>query len=220
MKTKDFLQKTFLFKELNNETLDEILSNHPPEVKDFKRGELVYSSTSNTALVGFVLSGELEVRLERTTGKTILNSLLPSDSFGVLSVYSTEEFPTKIFASRSSRVLFFSSDKIRHFVNNYSQISSNLIVFLAERISFLNKKVITFSGNSVEDRLAAYLLCESQKHLSVFFPFNCQKTADEINAGRASVYRAIASLTDEGLIEIVDKKIYIKDREGLERITK
>ena len=106
------------------------------------------------------------------------------------------------------------------FVNNYSQISSNIIKFLANRISFLNKKIATFSGSRVEDRLAAYLLNEVEKRAALEFPFNCNKTAEEINAGRASVYRAIASLEEAELITMSEKIIYIKDREGLERIVK
>ena len=95
-----------------------------------------------------------------------------------------------------------------------------MINFLAGRISFLNKKIATFSGTRVEDRLAAFLICEAEKHGESSFPFNCQKTAKEINAGRASVYRALSAFEDSGLISLVDKKIYIKDLQGLERITK
>ena len=129
-------------------------------------------------------------------------------------------FPTQIFAAKNSSVLFFSKAQIEVFVNNYSQISQNLIHFLANRITFLNHKIATFSGNSVEEKLAAFLLSERARFCSDSFEFNRLKTAEEINSGRASVYRVLAHLEENGIISLVDKKINILDPNGLERIVK
>lgn len=221
METTTILKGSFLFSGLTESEIDKILNENPPNIRCFKRGELIYSSANGEGSVGFVLSGRCEIRLDRAEkGKTVLNILSDSDSFGVLSVFSDDEFPTHIYATKNSEILFFTAEQIRHFVNNYSQISANLIKFLANRISFLNKKIATFSGNRVEDRLAAYLVNESERRGSLEFAFNCNKTAEEINAGRASVYRALASLEENGLITMSGKIIYIKDLKGLERIVK
>lgn len=221
MEITKILSKSFLFLGIDERILDEFISYHPPLTASFRRGELVYSSMNEKPMVGFVLSGRCEIRLDRSDGsKTVLNILSESDSFGVLSVYSTDEFPTRIYATKNSEILFFTAEEIEYFVNNYSQISANLIKFLASRISFLNKKVATFSGCRATDRLAAFLLCERERLGTDEFAFNCRKTAEKINAGRASVYRALSSLEEEGLISLVDKKITIIDPSGLERITK
>ena len=149
----------------------------------------------------------------------LLNILQSSDSFGILSVLSEDKFPTQIIATKNSTVLCFSKAQMLDIVNNYSQIAMNLINFLANRISFLNEKIATVSATRVEERLALHLLSESRKANSSIFTFNCKKCAETINAGRASVYRALASLQEEGLISIVDKKIFINDLNGLERIS-
>ena len=221
MEIKRILKGSFLFSGLNESEILRILNENPPSVRCFKRGDLIYSSANGEGSVGFVLSGRCEIRLDRSEkGKTVLNILSDGDSFGVLSVFSDDEFPTHIYATKNSEILFFTAEQIKYFVNNYSQISTNLITFLANRISFLNKKIATFSGNRVEDRLAAFLTNESERRGSLEFPFNCNKTAEEINAGRASVYRALASLEENGLIFMSEKIIYIKDLKGLERIVK
>ena len=221
MTLNEFISQIFLFSGVNKKALSALIEENPPERRLYKRGELIYSSLSQEKLVGFVVEGKCEIRRDKSDGSRILlNTLGPSDSFGVLSVYSEEEFPTQIFAVKNSEILFFSADQIRHFVNNNSHIATNMINFLAGRISFLNKKIATFSGTRVEDRLAAFLICEAEKQGESSFPFNCQKTAKEINAGRASVYRALSAFEESGLISLVDKKIYLKDLQGLERITK
>lgn len=220
MLQNDFIKSCFIFKGVDEGVLNQLLNTNPPKVMSYKRGDIVYSS-SKEKLVGFVASGKCEVRRIKPDGsKTVLNSLSKNGSFGILSVFSDEEFPTQIFALTNCDILYFTDEQIRYFANNNLQISTNIINFLANRISFLNKKIATFSGTRVEDRLSAFLLCESEKHCSDIFAFNCQKTSEEINAGRASVYRAISSLEEADLISLVDKKIYIKDRQGLERMTK
>lgn len=221
MKTKSVLQNSFLFLNLNEDTLDELLRNSPPVIRSFKRGDLVYSSVSECTEVGFILSGRCEIRLDKSDkGKTVLNVLGEKDSFGILSVYSADSFPTKIYATKNSEIIFFSANQIKSFVNNHSQISSNLIAFLANRISFLNHKIVTFSGTRVENRLAAFLLLECERHGVYRFPFNALKTGEEINAGRASVYRALSSLEESGLISFDSKIIHIIDPIGLERMKK
>ncbi|MBQ8303109.1 MAG: Crp/Fnr family transcriptional regulator [Clostridia bacterium] len=218
---KDFLRGTFLFKETSDELVFNVLNCSPPIQREFKRGDLIYPFPTNEKMVGFVYSGRCEIRRARSDGgRVVLNILNKGDSFGILSIYSKEDFPTQIFASKNSTILFFTEEQIYDFVNNYSQISTNLIVFLANRIEFLNKKIETFSGCRVENRLSAFLLCEYEKNKSNEFTFNCRKTSEEINAGRASVYRALSSLQSDGLINLIDKKIIILDPQGLERIVK
>ena len=59
-----------------------------------------------------------------------------------------------------------------------------------------------------------------KKHNLLEFEFNKKKSAEALNCGRASLYRAIDALRSSGLITLADKKIIINDPEGLERITK
>ncbi len=216
---KEILRKTFLFSGISDEAIDELLKNVTPVNLAFLRGELIYSSDSADAKIGFLVSGRCEVRHKKSdTASSVLNVLLPGDSFGALAVLSEKEFPTQIFATKNSEVLFFCKEDLLKIVNNNSQIAMNLIHFLANRISFLNEKIATFSGTRVEDRLASHLVLEYKRLGTLTFPFNCKKCSEAINAGRASVYRALATLEAEGLISTADKKINIIDLPGLERI--
>ncbi len=96
----------------------------------------------------------------------------------------------------------------------------NVIRFMSERILFLNEKIATFSGDNVEQKLARLLLCEKIYTDSCEFAFNKKKAAETINSGRASLYRALESLAEKGLITFDNKIIKIIDLCGLERISK
>lgn len=219
MKIKEFLKQTFIFSGVSDALIDEMLAVSKPRLILFKRGELVYSNIMPQRLVGLVIKGKCEVRREKSDGgKVVLNALTETDTFGVLSVFSPEQFPTQIYAVKNTEILFFSANEIITFATTQPQVSLNIIRFLVDRLQFLNKKIATFSGTRVEDRLASFLINECEKHGSEEFPFNCLKTAEEINAGRASVYRVLSAFEQEGLIYVMDKQINILDLEGLERI--
>ncbi len=209
--------KIFLFRGLNEEEKFQILENLSPKIAEYHRGELVFSGESPEKRVGFVLSGECEVRRKREDDYVILNTLTEGASFGILSVFAAEdEYPTSIFARKSAAVMFLSDSEIKKLVEEYPKISLNVIDFLAKRIIFLNKKIATFSGGSVNEKLSSYLYT---KYLSFGdeFPLNCKRCSEALGVGRASVYRALDSLVNQGIITFDDKKIKINDPNGLER---
>jgi CRP-like cAMP-binding protein len=220
MNHKEILKRSFLFRGLSDCEIDCALDDIEGSTESFSRGELVYSSLSE-GRIGFILSGRCEVRhIKGENAVAVLNVLGEGDSFGVLSVLSEKEFPTQIHATKNSLIFFLGEQDLLRIVKQNSQIAMNLINFLANRISFLNEKIATISGTRVEDRLAMHLLSESRRLGSLTFPLNCKKCSEAINAGRASVYRALSSLESEGLISLLEKQVNILDLEGLERITK
>lgn len=217
----DFLSKVFLFKGVAREEIEKVLSTVSPIKCDYGRKEEIYSPTSYERKLGFIMSGECRVDRLRHDGSSVpLNILKSGDSFGAISVFtSEEEYPTKITATKDTAVLYLTAADIETLIVAYPKISLNVIRFLSEKIIFLNKKIATFSEDSVESKLASYLY-ESYTKFGAEFPFNCKRSAESISVGRASLYRAVASLTDSGIIKLENKKIIIIDPKGLERKTK
>lgn len=221
MEIVEYLSKTFLFCGLENKIIEQIINQYPPCVQKYNRTELINHEGEENKRVGFILDGKCEVVHVKSDGShTVLNVLNPPDSFGILSVLTKDDYSTQIYVTKNSTVLYFSKDQIYDIVNDYSQISMNVINFLANRISFLNRKIETFSGTRVENRLASYILSRSVICGSDCFPFNIKKCSEAINAGRASVYRILDTFIKEELITLADKKIIINDRKGLERMKK
>lgn len=206
------LEKTFLFSGLNADEISDLLKAKEIKIQRFLRGETIYSCDNNEKKVGFIISGSCEVRKKKSdTADALLNTLSVSDSFGILSVFSDERFPTQIYSSKNCEVLFFTKDEIDDYVNSSLRISQNLIKFLTNRINFLNEKISILSSTRVEERLVQFLLFEAKRNQSNSFYFNITKTSDAINAGRASVYRALEVLQSEQLITLRDKQIILSD---------
>ena len=221
IKIKNFLSDVFLFDGMEKNIVFEALSLIDPIISTYERKDEIYSPSSYKRNIGFVYKGECRVERVRHDGSTVpLNVISCGNSFGVVSVFAEEdEFPTKIIATKSTCVIYITKSDLEKLILKFPEISLNVIRFVSKKIIFLNKKVATFSEDSVESKVASFLLEEHTKY-GAEFQFNCKRTAEYISAGRASLYRAIALLSEEGIIKLENKKIYILDPQGLERKTK
>ena len=210
-----------MFRDLDDDSYDEALKLIGGEIRAFGRGDMIYSPTSYERKIGFVISGECEVvRAKHDGGRVKLNTLSRGNPFGISTIFSEEEFPTMIYAKRASEIAFITRDELLALIDRFPSVALAIIRFQNDRIAFLNKKIETFSAGTVEEKLACYLFGEYKKHGSLEFPFNKMKTADVLGVGRASLYRALDSLAEDSIISFENKKILIKDPNGLERITK
>jgi CRP-like cAMP-binding protein len=218
----DVISSLFLFKNVERSAIDSLTDSLRPEFKTFDAGEVIYSPAEFKTKMGFVLSGSCAVERQRADGVSIpLNQLTVGDAFGVIGVFSDSgEFPTFVVAKKETTILFFDKDDVLYLVKNEPQIALNIINFMGDRIAFLNNKISTYSADNTEQKVAKYLMYEAKKQGCASFVFNCKKTSEALNIGRASLYRAIDSLTRSGIVILENKIINITDLEGLERITK
>ena len=215
----NFLSELFLFKKIKTKFIEDIAKRYTFTMKNFSKGEVIFSSESAVTKIGFVFSGECRVERLRDEGDSIfLNTLRRCDSFGILAVLSPEsDYPTRIVCSKNASVLFIDGADLISIIKVNPDVSYNVIEFLTSRIAFLNKKIVTFSGKSTAQKLASYLLAKYRDSGSTV-KISRTKLASELGIGRASVYRDLDILEEKNLIEIQQKEIIIKCPEGLERI--
>lgn len=225
MMTKDIiplLSKSFLFVGLEDAELAEACDALPYVTKTFSAGDEIYTPTKFSNDIGIVIDGECLVERVKSDGSHLpLNTLAVCDSFGILAAFSCDVcYPTLVKAKKKSEVLFITRECLENLILHNPKIALNVIRFMGDRIAFLNDKIATFSADNVEQKLAKQLLLISKNQDDTPFSLNCKRTAEIINSGRASLYRALSSLEEKELIGFVNKKVYIKDPAGLERISK
>jgi CRP-like cAMP-binding protein len=184
-----------------------LLKNVSIEEKSYQRTDVIYSPSDFEKKIGFVYSGKCTVGRQSGGSVVPLNVIKEYDSFGIVTVFSDrDEFPTMVKANIPSTIIFFSAEDIFALVRRDSRIALNVIKFLTAKINFMNDKVAAFSGGCVEEKLASYLLGLKRKYESSEFDFNKKKSAEALNCGRASLYRAIASLESGGYVSFENKK--------------
>jgi CRP-like cAMP-binding protein len=214
----DFISELFPFAGLSRREIEATLGSVRYSVEEFSRNELIITPESESKRIGFVISGECTVEKPKSDGVGMpLNTHGKGASFGILSVFNPDAaFPTRVRAAKAAKILFIDGEDMIKLVRSNADIAMNVITFLSRKVSFLNKKVSTFSEKTTLGKVAAYLVSEAKKSDGTV-RIARTKMAEAIGIGRASLYRDLDTLENEGIIKQDAKKIIIICSEELER---
>ena len=90
--------------------------------------------------------------------------------------------------------------------------SVNLVEFLLGRVVFLNKKITALSGHTAASRLELYLAenaVQKDGVSQVQLPFSLSEFAEHLCVGRASLYRTLDDMEQQGRIRRKGRTIYL-----------
>ena len=157
------------------------------------------------------------MRITSDTGdrETVIRYAIAGDVFGAATLFSSLKHNTKVYAETKTNVIFLEKEAICTLIENSSTVALNYINFLSEKISFLNRKVAAFTASSAEIKLAMYLYGNMDENSCVVPETSMSSLADQLGFGRASLYRAIDSLSYSGVISYNGKQFKISDIDAL-----
>ncbi|HCH68428.1 MAG: Crp/Fnr family transcriptional regulator [Clostridiales bacterium] len=205
----DFLLHTALFAGCLFETAEYAL--HSPGAKRavYQKGDRVFYEQGGA--LGVLLSGKVCVGGRRDRHKLVLNEMYPGVVFGFSSLFEGEKhFETDICACRKSEVLWLEEALIEELLGLERRVGRNIIALQAEKIRFLNEKVLSFSSSDNEKKLLLYLEAlpaseEGRREV----PLGMSALSARLSMGRASLYRAFDRLEEENMIRREGKAVYI-----------
>lgn len=213
------LKKFFVFENLSEDELIRLTGSLSLEERSYEKNETILSDDVQQKKIGFVISGECAVYKSREKKDILLQTLRANDSFGILTLFTEDEYPTIIVAKKPSTVVFISKNDFINLIHASSKIALNVISFLSNKVSFLNKKIATLSGATVEEKVDNYLQIQYKSCGDEFY-FNAAVVAGQINIGRASLYRILRKLEENQIIELKNKTIKITKKSYFERKSK
>lgn len=203
-----------IFRETDRELLIRYLDAPHASLSHFDTDGLIYSSSSSEAQVGFLLSGKALVQTG-SSEQTILNTIGSGELFGIANLYAENEpFPTTITAAAPSVVLFFQNKAFREWIEHDPRATVNLLSFQSRKILYLNRKILTFTAGSAEKKLASFML-DHEKDGVFSPPSSMSDLASMLGIGRASLYRAMDHLIDQGFVKKKEKSFIITDLNAL-----
>ena len=205
----DFLLHTALFAGCLFETAEYAL--HSPGAKRavYQKGDRVFYEQGGA--LGVLLSGKVCVGGRRDRHKLVLNEMYPGVVFGFSSLFEGEKhFESDICACRKSEVLWLEEALIEELLGLERRVGRNIIALQAEKIRFLNEKVLSFSSSDNEKKLLLYLEAlpaseEGRREV----PLGMSALSARLSMGRASLYRAFDRLEEENMIRREGRAVYI-----------
>lgn len=205
------LSTCFLFRNIPEKTLLSMLAALPsPQV--FHKGETVYEPASFCHALALVLEGELRVVSDADGHRrAILNTLAAGDICGVTAVFGEgETFVTEVYATQDAAVAFIGQQQLSAWFSAYPRLAENYICFLTDRIRFLNRRITTYTGGQVEERLWRFLCDHAGADGIVHFSGSLCDLARALDVGRSSLYRALDHLEDAGRLSRKGKQMEIR----------
>ena len=218
----DVAKELFLFHDMGQSEIDTALRSVKYEVAEYRKGEFIFTPDDYSKKIGFILSGYCEVQKIHGNESCIpMNRLNRFDSFGIIAaVGAKEQYPMHICSKTETTILFLTSDELYKLFDLFPITAKNTIHFLANKIEFLCGKISAFSADNIEQKIATHIFNIYKSCGKRTFLFNRKRTAEALNLGRTSLYRALDNLIADGIIELNEKLITIIDPDGLERMTK
>lgn len=162
--------------------------------------------------LGIVLSGRVDVRSHGEKG-ALLNRIEAGGIFGVSYLFGSVGAGTRILCREAAGILLIESDSAEPLWEE-KRVRQNLLSFLTDRICFLNEKIASLTAGDAEGKVAHFLSAKADGEGVVTLDTSYSEWAGSLGLGRASLYRALESLEEKGLIRREKKRITLLSPES------
>ena len=218
MKIREVIESSVLFQGLPAAEIDEIVAIVIE--KKYQRGESIFFEGDPGNGFYMVSEGRVKIFKMSLNGKEhILHIFGEGEPFGEVPVFHGQPFPASAEAMVKSSVLFFPRDRFVQLVHKTPSIALNMLAVLSMRLRRFASQIENLSLKEVPARLADYLLYlleEQGREDSVELEISKGQLASLLGTIPETLSRIFAKMTEEGLIEVVGRRINILDRHGLE----
>ncbi len=188
-------------------------------ILSFRSGEPICDAFSPS--IGILLSGRAVIYSSDKGRRMILRFVSPGNAVGVASLFAAEPPRTRIEAcgDGKSEMFFIGRDSVEKLLNCNEHFRTNLISFLADRVSFLNSKIDFVTAGSAERKVAVFIKHSPTDSAGVIgVGMSMTALAHALDIGRASLYRALEALENDGIIKRNGKSIILISPEKLDEI--
>lgn len=217
------LKQCSLFANINENDYPTLLSCANASKRKLEAGATIFFTGDQVNYVGVVLDGTLAINKENSAGIThLLDFVQPSQLFGeVIAGTKDRVSPVTVSAKEPSIVLLIPYERIiitcGHACSFHQQIIKNMLMLVSEKNRKLNHKLELLALKGMREKLATYLLYESNKQGSLTFQVmpNRSELAEYLNVSRSSMSRELGRMKDLGMIDFYQNSFKILSLEKL-----
>jgi CRP/FNR family transcriptional regulator, dissimilatory nitrate respiration regulator len=216
-KKKKIIANSLLFSEIPEEQLDKVAAIAVP--KTYRRGEHIFFEGDDGDGFYMVADGQVKIFKMSLDGKEqILHIFGPGEPFGEVPVFHGKPFPANAMAMVQTHLLYFPRRQFIDLLTANPSLALNMLAVLSLRLRRFAAKIESLSLQEVPGRLADYLLYLAEEQGStarVTLDIPKGQLASLLGTIPETLSRIFARMTDEGLIRVEGRIIYIDDFEGL-----
>jgi len=207
------LQQLQIFHNLTEEELKKSLVCSQAIVRKYKKNEYIFQQGDAPKKLYFVLEGEIELGSINLNGKvTRISRVTVGEEFGEVEMFLRQSaYSGYARAKKEVSVLevsqsFFGGRCERNCVH-HSKVVFNMLQLFAEKADKHNHQIEVLTSGNLRQRVAAYLLENSNPDYRVKLQMNREDLAAYLNTTRPSLSRMLLNLQEGGIIRIVNRKV-------------
>ncbi len=218
------LRKCLIFSGLSDDDLMKIAQG--AVIKDFPKKSIIFSEGDDATGFYILVSGMVKIyKISPDSREQILHIINPKETFAEAAIFIGKYYPAFAETILDSKIIYFEKKRFLKTLENNPKVSFNLIISL----SMLLKKMVDLVNNvslkTVDVRLAEFLLEEgirngkkNNNEIILNLGFTKTELAKKIGTVNETLSRALRRLKGNGLIDVANKVIVIKNIEGLQKI--
>lgn len=190
-----------------------------------KKGEPIFEEGEITNGIYCIKDGVCKLSKLSSNGKDqIVKLVKPGELLGQRSMISEEPANLSAVALEDMEVCFIPKTEILQFFNQNNQFSMNVMKTICGDLKDADEHMVDLAQKSVKERLAATLIYledtfgnDTEGNLRL--QLSREELAGMIGTATESCIRLLSELNKSELIELVGKKIKIKDKTKLKRLS-
>ncbi|MDP8256435.1 MAG: Crp/Fnr family transcriptional regulator [Candidatus Alcyoniella australis] len=213
-----------------------VFSNFTGDVKEVerithigsaKRNQMIYMPDDPGTELYFLKAGRVKIcKITEDGREIILNLVKPGDVFGEMAVIS--EGKRENFAEIQENVIYYYIKRLDliALMKSRPEVAIRLAKMIGERRLEAERNMESFLYKGVRERLASLLIklakdygIKDARGNMLRIKITHQDLANLIGSSRETVSLTMGDFRKEGVIDINDRKIIIKDEMGLARIS-
>jgi CRP/FNR family transcriptional regulator, cyclic AMP receptor protein len=219
---KQVLSKVALFSGLTESEMAFIAGRVVP--RKYGPGQIVFNEGDPCSGLYIVASGHVRIFKTSASGREqVLNIDGPGSSVAELPVFDGGNYPASVAAVDEAVLLFVSKEDFRDLCLTHPQVALKVLRVVGTRLRRLVGIIEELSFTTVRHRLAALLLRLAQREgqttgngIVFMLPDNNQEIASQIGTVRELVSRNLSRLQAEGIIDIDERQVTIRDLKRIE----
>ncbi len=203
-----------LFNNITTSNKEKILKSLEGNSLYFKKNNTILTNIKQDNIIGIILEGYIQiVKTDYNGNRTIIEDLYENDIFSSkMSNISNNEY--SVVTKEDTKLIIIYFDEILN--NNlntsyYNQFLKNLLFIMSDKMTNINNRIEILSNKTIRNKLLAYFRIMSKKNNSriIYLPYTFIDLADYLGVDRSAMYRELRNLKEEGLINIINKKIIL-----------
>jgi CRP/FNR family transcriptional regulator len=188
--------------------------------KQYPRGTVIFHEGDPGIGFYLVAGGKVKIFKVSFDGREqILHIFGPGEPFGEVPVFYGTPFPANAEAMVDTEVFFFPRDAFIDLMTTTPSLALNMLAVLSLRLRRFAAQIENLALKEVPGRLAAhlrYLMDEQHRQDKVVLDIPKGQLASLLGTSAETLSRIFSRMTEEGLIRVEGKSIFILKVEGLE----